>query len=137
VRQVKHMLTDSLSEKKVGKQQLHYPYKNWSSVMLCNVRHPAHRALTVEYLNRIPGRDLHAFRWLGDEDLIGALPYEWNWLVNVEPERDAPGIAHFTLGGPWLTGWKAAPHDEIWLSEKSMYDAAIAEQNHDVAVANA
>ena len=107
--------------KKVNKPQLPYPFKNWSSVMLWNVRHPAHSALTLEVLNTLPGRELHAFCWLSNWT-IGILPPRFNWLVNVEPEPDTLAICHFTLGGPWLQDWPArSPYDHIWLEEQHHY----------------
>ena len=27
--------------------------------------------------------ELHQYKWLESEDLIGELPLEWNWLVGV------------------------------------------------------
>lgn len=98
-----------------GKLQTYYHRKNWSSVMLMNCDHPAWNRLTLKAANSRPGRDLHAFYWLEEEE-IGALPPAWNWLVNAQPMPTAPKLAHFTLGGPWLPGWKGAEHDEIWLA---------------------
>jgi lipopolysaccharide biosynthesis glycosyltransferase len=97
-----------------GQVQTHYARKNWSSVVLWNCDHPANRRLSLRDVAERPGRDLHAFYWLADSE-IGELPREWNWLVNVEPMPANPKIAHFTLGGPWLSTWRGAEHDEIWL----------------------
>jgi hypothetical protein len=99
--------------KMVNQQQTAYLRKNWSSVMLFNCDHPSNRRLSLRDVNERPGRDLHAFYWLADDE-IGELEARWNWLVNVEPEQPR-GIAHFTLGGPWIPGWVSAPHDDIWL----------------------
>lgn len=96
-----------------GQEQTSYPRKNWSSVVLFNCDHPANRRLSLQDVNERPGRELHAFYWLHDEE-IGDLPLEWNWLVNVEPIPDQPKIAHFTEGGPWLPYWRGANHDELW-----------------------
>jgi hypothetical protein len=101
-----------------GQRQIPYNRKNWSSVALFNCSHPAHRRLTLEQINNLPGRDLHRFFWLNDEE-IGALPAEWNWLVNVQQRPPAPKIAHYTLGGPWLPGWKGADNDTEWLRAES------------------
>lgn len=95
-------------------KQTRYPRKNWSSVMLFNAGHDANRRLSVEAVNRWPGRDLHGFDWLADSE-IGELSACWNWLVGEQPKPDHPGIAHFTLGGPWLPHWVPAQHDSIWL----------------------
>lgn len=97
-----------------GQIQAKYHRKLWSSVMLINASHPANRRLTLSMVNQWPGRDLHAFAWLSDSE-IGALPPEWNWLVGLQPKPASPAVAHFTLGGPWLPGWKGAEHDDIWL----------------------
>lgn len=97
-----------------GQPQLPYARKNWSSVMLFNCDHPANRGLTLQAVNQWPGRDLHRFGWLQDE-FIGALPPEWNWLVGVQPRPAAPKLAHFTLGGPWLSAWEPREHDDLWL----------------------
>jgi hypothetical protein len=112
---VKHGELPTAGFKMDGQVQVPYPRKNWSSVVLFNCDHPANLALTLEVINTMPGRWLHAFRWLADE-LIGELPPAWNWLVNVNPYPDAPKLAHYTLGGPWLPGWQGAEHDDLWLS---------------------
>lgn len=114
---VKHRQTVAEDFKMDGQVQTQYPRKNWSSVMLFNCDHPANRALTVRIINTLPGRDLHAFSWLHDEQ-IGELPAEWNWLVGVQPCPAMPKIAHFTLGGPWLPRWLEKEHDNIWLTER-------------------
>lgn len=101
---------------KMGDQvQTAYLRKNWSSVMLWNCDHPANRRLSLRDVNERPGRDLHAFYWLYDNE-IGELWPGWNWLVNVNPVRPQPlCISHFTLGGPFTPGWAGAEHDDIWL----------------------
>jgi len=96
-----------------GQAQVNYPRKGWSSVVLWNALHPAHLRLSLGMVNHYPGDLLHRFFWLRDSE-IGALPPEWNWLVNVQAKPPQPKLAHFTLGGPWIPGWKELPHDEIW-----------------------
>ena len=68
----------------------------------------------MQDVNERPGRDLHAFYWLHDDE-IGEIPMEWNWLVGVQPEPLNPCIAHFTLGGPWIEGREPQRHDDLWL----------------------
>ena len=109
-------MTDGRTTKMVGHPQTQYSRKNWSSVMLFNCDHPANRRLNLSMLNSWPGRDLHAFQWLADSE-IGMLPVEWNWLVNEQPRPEQPKIAHFTMGGPWLSGWAPQPYDELWNTE--------------------
>jgi hypothetical protein len=100
--------------KMVNQVQTTYPRKNWSSVMLFDCDHPANRRLTLRDVNWRSGRDLHGFYWLHDSE-IGRLDSRWNWLVNVQPQPEHTGIAHFTLGGPFNPGWQPADHDDLWL----------------------
>ncbi len=100
-----------------GQIQTFYARKNWSSVVLWNCSHPSNQRLTEERLNNWPGRYLHGFNWLDDEE-IGELPQKWNWLVNVTPgEPEKEGIWHWTLGGPWFENWEWHKHDDAWLEE--------------------
>lgn len=114
---VKHDHRPAESWKMVDQVQTAYPRKNWSSVMLFDCDHHANRRLSLRDINHRPGRDLHAFYWLHDDE-IGSLDPRWNWLVNVEDRPSRSGIAHFTLGGPWIPGWNPAPHDDIWLDAR-------------------
>lgn len=114
---VKHHHDKPVEQVKMdGVAQTAYHRKNWSSVMLWNLAHPAHERFTLEMLNTLPGRDLHRFCWLQDDE-IGELSPRWNWLVNVE-EWPGDGIAHYTLGGPWFDFWQHQPHDERWIAER-------------------
>lgn len=97
---VKHVHEPNYQVKMDGIQQTRYARKNWSSVMLFNCEHPSNRALTPELLNSLPGRDLHRFCWLQDEE-IGELGPEWNYLVG-HSRADNPQLVHFTDGIPWL-----------------------------------
>lgn len=110
---VKHHYKPSTEWKMLGQRQTNYERKNWSSVMLFNCQHPANLRLSIRDVNERPGRDLHAFYWLADDE-IGGLHPRWNWLVREQEKPDPVGVAHFTLGGPWLPGWKGAEHDEMW-----------------------
>jgi hypothetical protein len=99
--------------KMVNQKQVAYPRKNWSSVMLFNCDHPANRRLSLRDVNERPGRDLHALYWLADDE-IGELGPQWNWLVDVQQRPVGLGLAHMTLGGPWLDGWKGGSFDVEW-----------------------
>lgn len=120
---VKHNHKPIETTKMDGQIQTTYHRKNWSSVVLWNLDHPGHKDLTWDALNNWPGRDLHAFKWLKDEE-IGELTVRWNYLAGVDktiPESevdDKVGIVHFTLGGPWLPDWSGGPLDRIWRKEK-------------------
>jgi lipopolysaccharide biosynthesis glycosyltransferase len=117
---VKHEYTPSAKVKMDDQKQTRYSRKNWSSVMLFNCDHPANQRLDLRMLNLLPGRDLHRFGWLSD-DQIGELPGGWNWLVNEQPRPTDLHIAHFTLGGPWLPGWAKADHDDLWLKHQDRF----------------
>lgn len=112
---VKHGQLTGEFTKMDGQVQQQYGRKNWSSVILWNCDHPANKRLSIYDVNERRGLDLHQFYWLNDNE-IGALPAEWNWLVNVEPKPSEPAIAHFTLGGPWLPEWSPQPYDDLWYS---------------------
>lgn len=113
---VQHTPQTDTALKMDGQPQLSYARKNWSSVVLWNCDHPANRRLSLVDIQERRGFDLHQFYWLADSE-IGALPGEWNWLVNLEPRPIAPKIAHFTLGGPFTPGWHGADHDSVWYQE--------------------
>jgi lipopolysaccharide biosynthesis glycosyltransferase len=108
---VKHSMPDSGTKKMDGQVQTRYPRKNWSSVMLINADHPANRRLSLQDVNERPGRDLHAFYWLHDDE-IGSLPKEWNVLVGVDDMPEYPKILHWTLGTPELNA--DAPYAHLW-----------------------
>lgn len=115
---VKHDYTPAAGGKMVDQVQTAYPRKNWSSVMLFAADHPANRRLSLHDVNMRPGRDLHRFYWLADDE-IGALDPAWNWLVDEQPRPANLGVAHLTRGGPWLPGWQGGSFDGEWLKAAS------------------
>lgn len=115
---VKHRAMQLSDLKMDGQKQTQYRRKLWSSVMLFNCDHPANRRLNVTMLNTWPGRDLHAFGWLHDEE-IGDLPPEWNWLVGLQDKPADPAIAHYTQGVPGMPNRDATEHDHIWMAAAS------------------
>lgn len=98
--------------KMAGHAQTTYARKNWSSVILFNCAHPANRALTVDLVNSLPGRELHRFCWL-DDALVGALPARWNVLVGSEMDAD-PALVHFTEGVPDMKGYEHVAYSDEW-----------------------
>lgn len=100
--------------KKEAQIQTNYNRKNWSSVMLFNMAHRANDVLTPEYINKLPGRDLHRFCWLKDDE-IGFLDKRWNHLVGVDGAQSPdPAIVHFTNGGPWLKQYENVEYANEW-----------------------
>lgn len=110
---VKHDHLPAEGTKMDGQVQSLYARKNWSSVMLFNLDHPANDRLTVDLVNSVPGRDLHRFCWL-DDDEIGALDQSWNWLVGHSPPEIVPDIAHFTDGIPTMAGYEHCAFADEW-----------------------
>jgi lipopolysaccharide biosynthesis glycosyltransferase len=111
VQVVKHGKHNAPSTKMDGQVNLSYPRKNWSSVILWNVDHPANRRLSLVDVQERRGFDLHSFYWLADEE-IGELPNRFNWLVDVELPPEEPVICHFTLGTPEVG--VSSQHDHLW-----------------------
>jgi len=119
---VKHDYQPALNVKMDGQIQSAYPRKNWSSVMAFNIGHPANEALTVEMVNSLPGRDLHRFCWL-DDDEIGELDPKYNYLVGDGPRQENPTIVHFTNGTPDLHGFTNAHFADEWRAELERWAA--------------
>ncbi len=113
VQVVQHHYAPTETTKMDGQAQTIYRRKNWSSVVLFHCGHPANRALTLELVNTVPGRDLHRFCWLDDAD-IGPLPARWNLLVGHSAyDRDA-ALVHFTAGVPDMAGYEHQPYATEW-----------------------
>lgn len=117
---VKHRYQPSETQKMDGQAQTKYERKNWSSFALWNLDHPAHKKLTLEVLNTWPGRDLHAFKWLEDDE-IGELDPAYNFLSGVTDSNVDPKCVHFTLGGPWFPGYEDVPFAEEWRQERNAW----------------
>jgi hypothetical protein len=113
---VKHDHRPRESVKFLGQPQTAYPKKNWSSVMLFN--NARCRVLTPEYVNTATGLELHQFKWLPDEALIGALPGRWNHLVGYDPPSRDVSLVHYTLGGPSFEEYRNCEYAEEWRRER-------------------
>lgn len=110
---VKHHHEPTELTKMDGQAQSRYARKNWSSVMVFNCDHPANKTLTVDLINSVPGRDLHRFCWLADEE-IGELGVECNWLVGHSPPHPDPMIVHLTDGIPTMPGYENVEYADEW-----------------------
>ena len=86
--------------------------------MLFNCGHPSNQRLTRDVVNSESGAFLHQMKWLDDEE-IGELPHEWNWLVGwyKEPKDGHPKLLHYTEGGPWFKGYEDCEYAEVWNRE--------------------
>jgi lipopolysaccharide biosynthesis glycosyltransferase len=116
VQVVKHVHVPKEDVKFLGHSQTKYEKKNWSSVMLFN--NARCKALTPDFVNTASGLELHQFKWLGADELIGELPSRWNHLVGYDrPRRDA-AVAHFTIGGPWFEPYRDSEFADEWRRER-------------------
>ena len=112
VQVVKHNYVPKHNKKFLDQTQTAYDKKNWSSVMLMNCKKCTQ--LTPDYVNKASGLELHQFKWLESDDLIGSIDKTWNWLVGeYEYNPEAKNI-HFTEGGPWFKDYENVDYAKEW-----------------------
>jgi len=118
---VKHDYKTKSHQKYLGNINENYPRKNWSSVILWNCNHPKHKILTPDFIANQTGKYLHRFSWLQDDD-IGELPKEWNWLATEYPANTHAKLIHYTLGTPCFKDYRNSEMSELWhqTQERSM-----------------
>ena len=71
--------------------------------------------LTPELVSSSDGKFLHRFMWLDEED-IGELPMEWNWLATEYPPNPKGKLIHYTLGTPCFSEYSQSEMSEEWHS---------------------
>ena len=121
VQVVKHDYKTRMTEKYLGAPNEDYPRKNWSSVILWNCNSFPNRRLTPNFVQQSTGSFLHRFTWLDDER-IGELPREWNWLPDeYGPNPDAK-LLHYTLGTPCFHEFATTPMADEWHREHLLAD---------------
>jgi len=118
VQVVKHVHVPKEDVKFLGAVQTKYEKKNWSSVMLMNCAKCT--ALTPEYVNTATGLQLHQFKWLDDDSLIGELPSRWNHLVGYDPPRKDASLVHYTIGGPYFEEYAQCEYAREWWHEREL-----------------
>lgn len=92
---------------------LSYARKNWASLMLINCKHPGWE----EPAHRQPSVGLLGFDFLPD-DAIGALPSEWNRLVDEGQPPESAKIMHWTAGIPAFPLYANAPGADAWREQR-------------------
>lgn len=115
------------SKTKMDSQVQHlYPRKNWSSMMLFNCSHPSNQRLTRELVNSGEPGFLHQMKWLNDDE-IGEISHEWNWLVDwyKEPDDGKARMVHYTEGGPWFDAYRDCEYSEEWIEMKRRYETSL------------
>ncbi len=110
---VMHDYKTKFNQKYLGNTNENYPRKNWSSLILWNCSHPKHKVLTPDFISNQTGKYLHRFSWLDDQD-IGELPIEWNWLAIEYPNHPKAKIVHYTLGTPCFKDYRDSEMADVW-----------------------
>lgn len=113
---VKHTHVARETRKFLDEPQTKYEKKNWSSLILFN--NARCRALTPEYVNTASGLELHQFKWLATDELIGELPSRWNHLVGYDAPRKDAAVVHHTLGGPYFEELRDCEYAQEWFAER-------------------
>ena len=116
VQVVKHDHVPKEEVKFLGAKQTKYGKKNWSSVMLMNCERCTR--LTPEYVNAASGLELHQFKWLETDDLIGVIPSRWNHLVGYDAPRGDAALVHYTTGGPYFEEYRDCEYAAEWFAEQ-------------------
>jgi len=117
VQVVKHDYKTKMPVKYLGAKNEDYPRKNWSSVILWNCNSFPNRILTPEYIMKATGKELHRFTWL-DDNRIGELPKEWNWLPDEYGANPNAKLLHYTLGAPSFHEFANTPMADEWHKER-------------------
>jgi hypothetical protein len=112
----KHDYVPNDAIKFLGQQQTRYEKKNWSSLVLFN--NAKCRRLTPAYVNTATGLELHQFKWLDSDDLIGDIPLRWNHLVGEYDKIAAPANVHFTVGGPYFDEFRDCHYAADWFTAR-------------------
>ena len=96
----------------------------WASAMLMNCGHPANRVLTPDYVQD-PQRCQrpHSIDWVGNDDLVGAFPPEWNHCIGYNPPRAGAKLAHYTMGIPAFPETKGCEYSAEWTKEHKVANA--------------
>jgi lipopolysaccharide biosynthesis glycosyltransferase len=127
VQVVKHDYKTKHPRKYIGtpmeSDNVDYPGKNRSSVILWNCAHPRNRILTRELVSEAGGQFLHRFAWLADSE-IGELPPQWNALA-LEQDVSMASLIHYTLGAPGFAHYAKCDAADHWHRAKkaAMYMA--------------
>ncbi len=95
-----------------GAKNEKFEKKNWSSMMLMN--NSLCSRLTPDYVNSATGLELHQFKWLANDDAIGEIDKEWNWLVGEYEYNNNAKNVHWTLGGPYFEDYARSDYADEW-----------------------
>lgn len=129
VQVVKHPDYVSQHERKyVGTEmecaQSNYARKNWASVMLINCEHKAWSIETPQWIAANPAIHHLQFQDFIDEE-IGALPPEWNVLIDEGQERAGAKLLHWTAGLPTFKHYRNSRASAEWFAEYEAMNGAM------------
>jgi len=113
VQVVKHDYKTKYPLKYLGSKNDDYPRKNWSSMILFNCSHKKNKVLTPNFIEKSHGSYLHRFSWLEDQ-LVGEIPLEWNYLVLEYPETVNAKLLHYTIGAPCFSEYNHGYEAHLW-----------------------
>lgn len=124
---VKHEYRTKYPVKYLGQRNEDYERKNWSSLMLINCGQAVWRRPAYKQLLSGPVGLLHRFAFLEDER-IGELPKEWNWLVSEYDHNPQAKLVHYTIGIPtfyprcdyadeWTQEFRQMTHADQWADD--------------------
>ncbi len=113
VQVVKHDYKTKITEKYWGNKNEDYPRKNWSSLILWNCEHKAHKILDPDFIQKQTGAFLHRFSWVKDTD-IGEINKEWNWLAMEYEDKKDINLIHYTIGTPCFKEYNNTSLSSYW-----------------------
>lgn len=121
VQVVKHPEYESQHQRKyIGTDmecaQTNYPRKNWASLCVFNNEHPAWAGMTPDEVRQFSAMDLLQFEYVADQH-IGALPAEWNVLIDEGQDRTGAKLLHWTAGIPKFKHYQNARASREWFTE--------------------
>jgi hypothetical protein len=82
---------------------------------LWNCAHPDNRILTPDFVQAQTGAFLHRFTWL-DDQRVGEIPREWNWLTTEYEDNYNAKLLHYTLGTPCFQDYWSCDMADEWHS---------------------
>ena len=102
-----------------------YHRKQWASVMLMNCSHSSWRGVGPHFVQNTPVLEMLQLRFL-DDNAIGDLPMEWNWLADEMGSNTKAKILHYTAGIPAFDAHKNAPMSYTWRYYRNQVNRVVA-----------
>jgi hypothetical protein len=114
---VKHHYETQHARKYVGTameaDNVHYSRKNWASLFLIDCSSRAALSLKPHLIQQAQLSYLLGLEWVEDQS-IGAIPPEWNWLVGEMGKNENAKLAHYTLGIPGFAHYAHSDFADEW-----------------------